>query len=125
MKIDLDKLKARSTSFDDYLSAQLAADAEFRAYWERTTFARALAIEVIRARATLDLSQTDLATRLDVPLDVVEALEEGEDDPSLETLRLLAERLGMQFSVSISLIAPDDASEAPPTLHTHLKQSAA
>lgn len=125
MTIDRDKLKEQSTPFDKYLADQLAADPEFRAYWERTAFARALAIEVIRARVALGLSQADLAARLDVPLEVVETLEDGEDDPSLEMLRLLAERLGLQFSVSISLVAPDETREPPPTLHTHLKQSAA
>lgn len=125
MTIDLEKLRARSTPVDDYLAARLAANPEFRAYWERTAFARALAIEVIRARAELALSQADLAERLGVPIAVVEALEEGEDDPSLETLRLLAERLGLQFAVTVTLAAPQSADSPPPALHTQLKQSAA
>lgn len=125
MTIDLEKLRARSTPVAEYLAAQLAADPEFRAYWARTAFALALAVEVIRARAALGLEQAGLAERLNVPLAVVEALEEGEDDPSLETLRLLAEHLGLQFAVTVTLAAPQDAETTPPVLHTQLTRSAA
>ncbi|MGI8475237.1 MAG: helix-turn-helix domain-containing protein [Thermomicrobiales bacterium] len=125
MTIDRGKLGARSMPVDDYLSAQLGADPGFRAYWERTAFARALSLEVIRARAALQSGQVEFAERMGAPLAVVEALEEGEDDPSVETLSLLAERVGIPFAVTVTLAVPQDTQAAPPVLHTRLKRSAA
>jgi DNA-binding XRE family transcriptional regulator len=125
MTIDRDKLRTHSVPVDDYLALQRGADAEFRAMWERTAFARALGVEVIRARTTLNLDQTAFAERLGVSLAVVEALEDGEEDPGLETLTLLAERAGIAFAVTVTLTAALDAGTDPPVLHTQLKRSAA
>lgn len=125
MKSDRQALSSRTISFEEHLAEELNSDPEFRAHWERTAFARALAIEVIGARLRLRFSQEDLAKHLDVPLAVVESLEDGEDDPSLDTIQLLADRLGLRFTVTVTLESPQSVDSAPPALHTRLEKSAA
>ena len=125
MTIDPDKLAANSISLDELIARDLEANPSFRDHWERTAFARALSVEVIRARMESGLDQAAFADRLGLPLAIVEELEDGEVDPELETLRMLAERLGFQFAVTVTLAAPRDPNSAPPALHTELKQSAA
>lgn len=80
---------------------------------------------MIRARAALQLGQAEFAERPCAPLAVVEALEEGEDDPGMETPALLAERVGSPFAVTVTPAVPKDAQAASPVLHTRLKRSAA
>ena len=76
-------------------------DPEFRAEWERTALARAVAITVVRYRAEHDLSQRQLAERLDMPQPQVARLESGDVNPRMETLMQLASKLGTEFTIDI------------------------
>jgi transcriptional regulator with XRE-family HTH domain len=78
------------------------ADPEFREEWERLSVARAVAATVIAYRADHNLSQRDLAERLDVPQPQVARLESGEYEPSHKTLMRLASCLGLEFTISIT-----------------------
>jgi ribosome-binding protein aMBF1 (putative translation factor) len=86
---------------DDLLGEQLGADPAFRAEWERTALARAVALELVRYRAEHGLSQRALAERLGMKQPNVARLELGEINPKIETLMLLSSRLGLEFKIDI------------------------
>lgn len=91
---------SETVTYEDFLEEQLR-DPEFRAEWERTAYARAIANQVIRYRNGHGLSQTALAKRLGVSQAVVGRLELGEHEPKISTLQKLSERLGMRFMIDI------------------------
>ena len=70
--------------------AEMLQDPQFRAEWERTALARAVAEAVIRYRAEHGLSQTGLARLLGWRQPVVARLEAAERNPSMDTLLTLA-----------------------------------
>ncbi|WP_217913849.1 helix-turn-helix transcriptional regulator [Miltoncostaea marina] len=94
----IDELKTQG----ELLAEELAGDPEFRREWERLALARAVGAEVVRFRADHELSQRELAKRLGMRQPQVARLENGEHNPSHETLVLLASRLGMEFNISIA-----------------------
>lgn len=94
-------------TFDDFLNDQ-RRDPGFRADWERTALARAVAIEVIKYRREHGLSQTELARRLGVSQAVAGRLALGEHEPKIATLRKLARALGLRFSIEVH---PESSSE--------------
>ena len=77
-------------------------DPEVRREYERTVFANAVAVRVIRYRAEHGLSQTALARQLSMRQPAIARLEAGEHEPSLATLARLARGLGIDFSVDIT-----------------------
>src|SRR5438132_11371069 len=81
--------------------AEERKDPEFRAEWERTAPARAVAIQLAAFRAQNDLSQKQLASFLGVSQAYIAELERGEHNPRLETLTRLSARLGIEFVLSI------------------------
>ncbi len=76
-------------------------DPEFRKEWERTALARAIAIEVIGYRAEHGVSQTELGKRLGMHQPAISRLEEGDQTPSIEMLRRLSEKLGIDLNITI------------------------
>jgi transcriptional regulator with XRE-family HTH domain len=89
------------TTNDELIAEQLRADPEFRAEWERTAVARAVAIAIVRYRAEHDISQRDLAERLSMKQPQVARLELGEVNPSVETLMRVSARLGIEFTIDV------------------------
>lgn len=81
---------------------QLRSDPEFRSYWERTALARAVANALIGYRVQHSLTQTQLARRLGMSQRQVARLEVGEQTPSLDTLRSLAQLLGKRLILAIT-----------------------
>ncbi len=96
---------------DEVLEEELA-DPAFRREWERTALARAVAIDVIRYRASHELSQRAFAEVLGWKPAQVARLEQATHSPSIETLLHLSRRLGLRFAVSIG------PAEAPSGLRT-------
>ena len=96
-----DQLRKTSYTLDEVIDDHKRADPEFAAWWDRTAFARDVSIAIIRYRVDHGLDIDQLAAELGVDPEVVGSLEDGEDDPSIETLRLLAERLGLRFALDI------------------------
>jgi transcriptional regulator with XRE-family HTH domain len=94
---------------EELLADQLR-DPDFRAYWERTAFARAVAVEVIKYRVEHGLSQRALASQLGVSQAVVGRLELGEHEPRTATLRKLAQNLGMRFLLEMHPTGQPDQS---------------
>jgi transcriptional regulator with XRE-family HTH domain len=82
--------------------AEQLQDPAFRAEWERTALARAVATRLVTYRAEHGLSQAALARRLGLKQPAVARLERGDHTPSLETLRLLSRTLDMEFLLDIA-----------------------
>lgn len=107
--------RLRSTA--EIREEQLRQDPAFRAYWERTALARAVALALIGYRLKHHLTQTQLAEKLGVRQPQVARLEMGEHTPSLEMLQRLASRLGLRFIVEVAPAgeaAPANAVTLPP-----------
>jgi len=94
--------QTRLRSTTEIRKEQLQQDPEFRAYWERTALARAVALALIGYRVKHRLTQTQLAEKLGVRQPQVARLEMGEHTPSLEMLQRLARTLGLRFIVEVA-----------------------
>jgi transcriptional regulator with XRE-family HTH domain len=86
---------------DELIAEQLRSDPEFRAEWERTALARAVAVVIVHYRAEHGHSQRDLAQRLGMKQPQVARLELGEMNPSIDTLMRIASRLGIEFTIDV------------------------
>jgi transcriptional regulator with XRE-family HTH domain len=94
------KLSAMRTN-EEVIAEQLRTDPEFRAEWERTTLARAVAVALVRYRAEHDLSQRALAERLRMKQPQVARLELGEVNPSIDTMMRISAQLGIEFTIDV------------------------
>ena len=94
------KLSEMKTN-DELIAEQLRTDPEFRAEWERTALARAVAVAIVRYRADHDLSQRELAQRLGMKQPQVARLELGEVNPSIDTLMRISSQLGIEFTINV------------------------
>jgi transcriptional regulator with XRE-family HTH domain len=95
------KLSEMKTN-DELIAEQLRTDPAFRAEWERTALARAVAVAIVRYRAENDLSQRELAERLGMKQPQVARLELGEVNPSIDTLMRISGQLGIEFTIDVS-----------------------
>lgn len=86
---------------DDVLAGHLE-DPEFRREWERTTLARAVAIQVTAYRAEHKLSQTALGRMVDMTQPAIARLEIGEHEPTFAMLSRLSRGLGINFHIDIT-----------------------
>ena len=86
---------------DDEVMEECLKNPEFRKEWERAALARAVAIEVIRYRAEHGISQTELGRRLGMHQPAIARLEEGEHNPSIDMLRRLSQKLGIDLNINI------------------------
>ena len=80
-----------------------AAVLSFGAILHSTALARAVAVRVIEYRVEHGISQTELGRRLGMHQPAIARLEEGERNPSIDMLRRLSEKLGIDFNISIHL----------------------
>ena len=87
-------------SYDQVL-ADMLQDPAFRAQWERTALARAVAEAVIRYRAEHKLTQTGLARLLGWSQPVVARLEAAEHNPTMDTLVTLSRTLSLRVHVDV------------------------
>jgi transcriptional regulator with XRE-family HTH domain len=87
---------------DELLAEQLRDDPEFRAEWERTALARAIALAVVRFRAERGLSQRGLAAVLGMSQPQVARLEKGDVNPTMDTLVRVAAGLGIELTINVT-----------------------
>jgi transcriptional regulator with XRE-family HTH domain len=87
-------------TFDEVLSQDLQ-DPEFRARWERTALARAVANRVISYRTQLGLAQGELAEQLGMKQPQIARLESAEHNPTIDTLIKLVNVLDIEFVIDI------------------------
>ena len=85
----------------DLIAEELQNDPEFRAEWERTAVARAVAVALVRYRAEQDLSQRDLAATLGMKQPQVARLEAGDVNPTIDTLMRIASKLSIEFIIDV------------------------
>ena len=86
---------------------------EWRARWNRTALARAVANAVVTYRTAHGMSQATLATKLGMKRPSISRLELGEHNPSIETIERLAQVLGLRFIVDV--VPPGrEAAPLPP-----------
>jgi DNA-binding XRE family transcriptional regulator len=81
---------------------ELLRDPAFRAEWQRTALARAVAAAVIRYRAEHRLTQTALARLLGCSQPVVARLEAAGHNPTMDTLVTLSRKLGLRVQVDVA-----------------------
>jgi DNA-binding XRE family transcriptional regulator len=93
---------AKPVAQEDLLRAQLDADPDFAAEWERLALARHVAVQLIRYRSENGFSQRALAEQLGVSQPRVVELESGEKNPQFETLAHIAAVTGIEFAISIA-----------------------
>jgi transcriptional regulator with XRE-family HTH domain len=102
MSVIMKPMKRRGMKTNDALIAeQLRTDSDFRAGWERTALARAVAMAIVRYRAERGLSQRELAQRVGMKQPQVARLERGEVNPSIETLVRISVKLGIGLTIDI------------------------
>jgi DNA-binding XRE family transcriptional regulator len=92
---------------EELLSAEMAADPEFAAEWERLALARMVAVQLIGYRSDHGLSQRELAELLGVSQPRVVELESGEKNPQIETLVKIAAKTGLEFAIDIAPIGQE------------------
>jgi len=97
-------------SHEDVLEEHLR-DPGFREEWEKTALARWLAVEVAHYRANHDLSQRQLAERLEVHQSDVARMETGEHTPTLE--RLIRVARGLDIELMIDICPQEKAAKLP------------
>lgn len=94
--------QTNTKTFDEALAEDLK-DPEFRAEWERTAVARAVANEIVKYRGEQGITQTKLARQLGMQQSAIARLELGEHEPSITTLAKLSRGLGINFHIEITL----------------------
>lgn len=94
-------MKSAGMVTHERLLEQELEDPAFRAEWERTALARAVATEVVRYRGKYGLTQRALAEQLEMKQPQVARLEGGEHNPSVETLARLAVVMGIEINIDI------------------------
>lgn len=87
---------------EQLIDEQLREDPEFRAEWERTALARAVALQVIRYRSENGISQRKLAELLGMKQPQVARLERGDSSPTLDTLLRIVPVLDIELSIDIA-----------------------
>lgn len=95
------KLSEMKTN-EELLAEQLRDDDEFRAEWERTALARAIAVAVVQFRTDRGLSQRGLASILGMTQPQVARLERGDVNPSMDTLVRVAAGLGIELTINVT-----------------------
>ena len=96
------RLPKGTNTHEELLSAELAADPDFAAEWERLSLARMLAARLVGYRYDHGLSQRALAERLGVSQPRVVELESGEKNPQIETLVKISAATGLEFAIDVA-----------------------
>lgn len=79
--------------------AKWREDPEYVAAYDALEEEFALAAQIIGARARADLSQAELAERMNTSQSAIARLESGRSRPSTQTLRKLAEATGSKLRI--------------------------
>lgn len=89
-------------SIDQIIAERQASDPEFAEEWDRTAFARQVAITIVRYRAERGMTQRELAEATGLKQPAIARLELGEGVPSLATLAKLSRATGLGFQVEVA-----------------------
>ena len=89
------------SSAEDYLNDLLATDREFREEWYANVLGRSFGLAVFTYRTNQGLTQTALGKTLGIPQSQIARIEDGEHNPSLETMTRLCDALGLELTLTI------------------------
>jgi ribosome-binding protein aMBF1 (putative translation factor) len=92
-------MKNKFYTFEDHLKESLR-DPEFRKAWEESEVEYLLARELIEKRLKKNLSQRDLAKKLNTAQAVISRIETMHANPSLFLLKRIAQTLGVKLQIS-------------------------
>jgi transcriptional regulator with XRE-family HTH domain len=107
-------MRAGAVDWRDVLEEELQ-DPTFRAEWEASAPARAIANRLIQYRIEHGLTQTALARMLGMRQPAISRLEIGEHVPTLPTLIRIARTLGIEILIDITPRAQTDRWVSPET----------
>jgi|SRR5215204_1114196 len=85
---------------EEHLTQMLSTDQEFRRAWEEGRSRRKLGMFVLEKRMELGLSQRELAELVGTSQNRIYLIENGETNPTLDTLQHLADVLGFPLVIS-------------------------
>ena len=91
----------KSTRFDDFLEEQLR-DPEVREEYEALQPEHTVIQAMINARISAGMTQKELSEKTGIAQGDISKLEHGNANPSLRTLRRLAEGMGMKLDISFT-----------------------
>jgi transcriptional regulator with XRE-family HTH domain len=103
-------------TIDQIVEERRQEDPKFAADWDRSAFAREVAVAVIKYRAERNLTQQQLADTTGLKQPAIARLEVGEKPPSLATLAKLSKATGLRFRLEIAhgdVALPGGHVEAP------------
>ncbi|MFB9337016.1 helix-turn-helix domain-containing protein [Actinoplanes octamycinicus] len=89
-------------SAGEVIEERRQADAGFLDEWDRTAFAREVAVTVVRYRAEQGISQRRLADLTGLQQPAIARLERGSEAPGLATLARLTRATGLTFRLEIA-----------------------
>lgn len=92
--------KNRIYTFQDHLKESLK-DPEFRKEWEATEPEHNLAQQIIEARLAQNLSQRDLAKRVNTTQAIISRIESGSANTSISLIKRFANALGTDLTIHI------------------------
>ena len=84
--------------FTRYLNEQLK-DPEFAKEWDALQLERELAQSMIKARLETGITQKELSTRTGIQQSNISRIEQGEYNPSINTLQRLADGMGKKLHI--------------------------
>jgi ribosome-binding protein aMBF1 (putative translation factor) len=92
--------KNRIYTFQDHLKESLK-DPEFRKEWEATEPEHNLAHQIIEARLAQNLSQRDLAKRVNTSQAIISRIESGSANTSISLMKRFAQALDTDLTIHI------------------------
>ena len=92
-------MKNKFYTFEDHLKESLK-DPKFKKAWEESEPEYLLARELIEKRLKKNLSQRDLAKKLNTAQAVISRIETMHANPSLSLLKRIAQTLGTKLQIS-------------------------
>ncbi len=84
---------------EEHLRWMLSTDQEFRRAWEAGRARRELGMLILEKRMELGLSQRELAEQVGTSQNRIYLMENGETNPTLDTLQRLADVLGFALEI--------------------------
>lgn len=98
-----------SYTFDDYLEERLKTDPEFKKLWVDNEIYRETSLAIIDARLSKNMTQIDLAKASGLAQGDISKLENCKANPSLKTLKKIADGLGMK--AVLTFVPIDDGKQ--------------
>ena len=94
------KNKQKYYKFDDYLKEQLK-DPEFKKAWDEIEIESSIAEGIIGKRIEKNISQRDLAKKINSTQAVISRIESMNANPSINTLKRIAKALDAKLEIKI------------------------